>query len=63
MPLCKGGNTQFTAAQANETRFVTKIRWAVEAVHGIIKQKYRIFDKRFDNKMLPKSGTLLKIAC
>ena len=54
MPLCLGGNKQFTAAQANESRFVTKIRWAVESVYGIIKQKYRIFDHRIDNNMLPK---------
>ena len=63
MPLCLGGNKQFTAAQANESRFVTKIRWAVESVHGIIKQKYRIFDHRIDNNLLPKIGIMLRIAC
>lgn len=63
MPACKGTRKQFTAREANESRFVTKIRWAVEAVHGIIKQKYRIFDHRIDNKLLPKIGTMFRIAC
>lgn len=41
---------------------MTKIRWAVEAVHGIIKQKYRLLDHKLDNKMLPKIGTYFRIA-
>ena len=60
-PVCKAGNVQLTAAQANESRFVTKIRRTVEAMHGILKQKYRLFDHRIDNNLLPKVGTLFKI--
>ena len=40
---------------------MTKIRWVVEAVHGILKQKYRFFDHRIDNNLLPKVGILFKI--
>ena len=50
-----------TTAQTDESRFVTKIRWAVEAVHGIIKQKCRILNKRFDNNLPSKIGIMLKI--
>ena len=63
MPICKGQRKQLTAAEANASRFVTKIRWAVEAVHGILKQKYRIFDHRIDQNLLPKIGTWFRIVC
>ena len=54
---------QLTTEEANYSRFVTKVRWAVEAVHGIIKQKYRILDHRIDNDLLPKIRVLTRIAC
>ena len=63
MPVCKGERKQLEPTEANESRFVTKIRWAVESVHGIIKHKYRIFDHRIDNNLLPKIGTMFRIAC
>ncbi|KAL6431970.1 hypothetical protein ACFW04_007420 [Cataglyphis niger] len=53
---------QLTTKKSNESRYVTKICWAVEAVHGIIKQKYRLLDYKLDNKMLPKIGTYFRIA-
>lgn len=63
MPALKGNRKQLTTDEANRFRFVAKVRWAVEAGHGIIKQKYRILDHRIDNDLLPKIGTLTKIAC
>jgi hypothetical protein len=63
MPAFKGQRKQLTTEEANASRFMTKIRWAVEAVHGIIKQKYRILDHRVDNDLLPKIGALTKIVC
>ena len=62
MPAFKGKRHQMSTAESNESRFVTKIRWAVEAVHGIIKQKYRLLDKVIDNKLLPKIGMYFRIA-
>ncbi|GAB1860852.1 SWIM-type domain-containing protein [Camponotus japonicus] len=62
MPALKGKRKQLTTKESNESRYVTKIRWAVEAVHGIIKQKYRLLDHKLDNKMLPKIGTYFRIA-
>lgn len=61
MPGLKGKRKQLTN-ESNESRYVTKIRWAVEAVHGILKQKYRMLDHKLDNKMLPKVGTYFRIA-
>jgi hypothetical protein len=42
---------------------VTKVRWAVEAVHGIIKKKYKLLDHKLDNKSLPKVRSYCRIVC
>lgn len=42
MPALKGNRPQLSTIESNESRFVTKIRWAVEAIHGILKQKNEI---------------------
>ncbi|XP_044586031.1 uncharacterized protein LOC123266063 [Cotesia glomerata] len=63
MPALKGKRNQLTTDESNESRFVTKIRWVVEAVHGDIKQKFRILDHKLDNKLLPKTGVFCRIAC
>lgn len=60
MPALKGKRKQLTA-ESNQSRFVTKIRWAVEAVHGILKQKYRLLDHKIDNKLIPKVGIYFRI--
>ena len=62
MPVFKGKRLQLTTLEANESRFVTKIRWTVEAVHGVLKQKYLFLDHVIDNKLLPKVGSYFKIA-
>ena len=51
-----------TTGEAKSSRFVTKVRWAMEAAHGIVKQKYRIPDHRVDNSLLPKIPVLTRIA-
>lgn len=62
MPALKGKRKQLSTEESNQSRFVTKIRWAVEAVHGIIKQKYRLLDHKIDNKLIPKIGIYFRIA-
>lgn len=62
MPACKGGRTQLTTEEANASRFVTKVRWAVEAVHGAIGQKYKLLHNVLNNKLLPSVKSLYKIA-
>ena len=34
----------------------------MEAVHGILRQKYRLLDHKLDNKLLPQIGTYFRIA-
>ena len=62
MPSLKGNCKQLTTRESNESRYVTKIRWAVEAVHGILTQKYGLLHQTLDNKFLPKIATYLRIA-
>ncbi|XP_076660127.1 uncharacterized protein LOC143363434 [Halictus rubicundus] len=62
MPACKGNRAQLITAEANSSRFVTKIRWIVEAVHGDIAQKYRLLHHKIDNKLLPCLKSLCRIA-
>lgn len=61
MPALKGKRKQLSTEESNESRFVTKIRWAVKSVHGCIKQKYRILDHKLDNKLLAKVGSFFRI--
>ena len=41
---------------------MTKIHWTLEAVHGVLKQKYCLLDHVINNKLLPKVGSYFKIA-
>lgn len=63
MPALKGNRKQLTTEEANYSRFVTKIRWIVEAIRGIIGRKYQILHGQRDNKLLPRIGSLTRIAC
>ena len=58
MPALRGKRRQLSTVELNKSRFVTKIRWTVEAVHGIMKQKYRFQDKVIDHKLLKKIGII-----
>ena len=61
MPALKGKRNQLTTKEANQSRFMTKIRWSVKSGHEIIKQKYRLLDHIIDNKLLPMLGCILKL--
>lgn len=63
MPALKGKRAQLTALESNQSRKVTKVRWVVEAVHGIIGRKYQLLHHQLDNKLLPKVSSYCKIAC
>lgn len=63
MPALKGKRPNLSTTESNESRFVTKLRWVVKAVHGIIGKKYKLLHQQLDNKLLPKAGAYCKIAC
>ena len=62
MHVAKRKPKQLTTEESNFSRCVTKIRSAVEAVHGKLKQKCRLLDQKLENKLLPHIGTYLRIA-
>ncbi|XP_071581765.1 uncharacterized protein [Temnothorax nylanderi] len=63
MPVLKGKRNQLTTAESNQSRLVTKIRWVVEAVHGIIGQKFKLLHHQLHNSILKNAGLYCKIAC
>lgn len=62
MPSIKGQRKQLSTTEANQSRYVTKVRWVVEAVHGILKNRFKLLDHTLDNKMLPKIKSYYRIA-
>ncbi|XP_058804597.1 uncharacterized protein LOC131674731 [Phymastichus coffea] len=61
--LKKQGEKQLTAEAANNSRRVTMIRWVVEAVHGAVAQKYKIFHQQLDNRFLVEASLYCKVVC
>ena len=61
MPALRSSEKQLTTKQANESRVVTKIRWVVECIHGIVKQKWKILND-FRNVNLHKVKPFFRIA-
>ena len=53
---------QLSCKEANFSRTVTKVRWVVEAVHGIIKKKWKYLSSIVGNKSLVKVRNYIKIA-
>jgi hypothetical protein len=53
---------KYTTSEANQNRFVTKIRWIVESVNGRIKQ-FKFFDRVIQNSCLPYVHDYLRIVC
>ena len=56
----KKGISQHTTEEANQSRLVTKVRWAVEAYHGR-KKKWLFFDKVIKHEFLDIIGPLNRI--
>ena len=63
MPALKGKRPRLTCEEANYLRTVKKIRWVVEAIHGIIKQKYKLLYHEINNSALQNIGSICRIAC
>lgn len=61
MPALKGQRKQLTTQEANENRFVTKLRWVVEAVHGIIGSNFKLLHNQLDNKYFELAEVYCKV--
>ena len=62
MPSLKGKRKQLPTTEANGNRFVTKLRWVVEAIHGIIGTKFKLLHNQLDNKLLPSAKVYCRVA-
>jgi len=62
MPPFLNGRRQFTTTEANQSRYVTKIRWVVEAANARIKQ-FKFFSNTVQNSSLPHLEEYLSIVC
>ena len=62
MPALKGKRKQLTTVESNESRFVTKVRWVIEAIHGILGEKCHLLHHQVDNKLLPKIKSYCQVA-
>lgn len=61
MPVCSS-NPKLTTKEANETRFVTKIRYEVERLNGVMKNVWKIFMNTIDTiNYLPNMMTNFEI--
>ena len=63
MPALKGKRNQLTVEESNASRLVTKVRWVVEAVQGIIGQKWKLLHHQLHNSMLHNAQLYCQIAC
>lgn len=63
MSALKGKAKQLTTKQSNNSSFVPKLRWVIEAAYGIIGEKFKLLHHQFDNKRLPRAESIVKIAC
>jgi hypothetical protein len=62
LPPFLNGRRQFTTEEANQSRYVTKVRWVVEAANARIKQ-FKFLSNTVQNSSLPYLEQYLSIAC
>lgn len=63
MPALKSHRNQLTAQESNQSRVVTKLRWVVEADHGMIAHKCKFLHNQLCNNLLPNKHIFCKITC
>lgn len=63
MPALKGQRGQLTTEESNESGLVTKIRWVIEAIDGILEQKFKLLHNQLHNSLLPNAELFCKIDC
>ena len=63
IPLFLNNNqSQFTTTEANQTRFITKIRWIIESANGRVKQ-WQFFNRTIPNSMIKKIDDYFQRVC
>jgi hypothetical protein len=62
LPPFLNGRRQFTTSEANQSRYVTKVRWVVEAVNSRIKQ-FKYLSNTIPNSSIPHLEQYISIVC
>ena len=60
MPAMLNGRKPLPTEEANQSRRVTKVRWVVEAIHGIVGGRFKLLHHMLDNKLCQKSERFAK---
>lgn len=58
----ENNTTQLTWEQANQSRFITKCRYAVEVINGRLKKVFKYFDNVWCNQSIPHLMTDFRVA-
>lgn len=61
-PACQPPGKQLTTVEANQSRLVTKIRYDVERINGMVKATFQIFSKVWESLLVPYLMMDLQIA-
>ena len=62
MPAFKGKRSCLTTEESNYSRFITKLRWVVEAIHGAVKMRFKFLRIEVPNRTLQDMEVICKIA-
>lgn len=62
LPSLKTGNEQLTTEEANNSKFVTKLRWQVEAASGVLKKRFKLLAIESPNRAIKHSPAYFFIA-
>lgn len=62
MPHFLQQGSQHSTTEANESKLVTKVRWIVEAINGLIKT-WKALNYVFPNSQIPYIGDYVRIVC
>ena len=62
IPALKRERKQLLPEESKKSRFVNEVRWVIEALHGMLKQKYRLLDHKKNNKSVPNIGIYFRVA-
>lgn len=62
MPALKGKRPCLTTEESNYSRFITKLRWVIEAIHGAVKMRFKFLRNEIPNRTLKDIEIICKIA-
>ena len=62
IPALIGKRNSLTSEESNYSRFITKLRWVVKAIHGAVKMRFKFLRNEIPNRKLKDIEIICKIA-